>query len=211
MPALGELFLPGHTSGATTIIGNSDLVAESSLEGAARLYTHVGGVQNELRGSALFIDQPILYQLNGNTLRPENASNQEMFFVEDRLRIETSGHRLNYRLEASAAVAIGDRVGYFSAVPRVRAQAELTLGSEFFKGSSSLYYSVQYVYTSTRNSRGVELEPFGVLNMQLRARLINAFLYMRLLNVVDEKYITVYPYLMTPRTFVFGIVWAVFS
>jgi outer membrane receptor protein involved in Fe transport len=97
-------------------------------------------------------------------------------------------------------------------VPELQANASLLVGGEMFEATSALYLGGEYLHMGARTDYdGQSLPAFDVINLVLQARLIDAHLYLRYLNVLNEAYATYDGYLMTPRTFAYGIEWTLFN
>jgi hypothetical protein len=145
--------------------------------------------------------------------RAANATGSvAMTFLEERLRLKTAIGPLEIRADAAALFNTGDREEAFASVPRTRFDASLLAGSELFEETSALYAGVEYTFVDERTDfDGEALPSFKVVNFVLEGRLIDARLYLRLLNALDESYQTQGGYLMTPRTFVYGIEWTLFD
>jgi hypothetical protein len=52
---------------------------------------------------------------------------------------------------------------------------------------------------------------YDVMHLKIDMTLLDAHIYFMLLNVLDEQYQTISPFLMTPRTFVYGVQWTLFD
>lgn len=217
-PNLGELLLPRHLSGAglTEVEGNDDVRGESLLEGTARWYLRAGVLENELRVSTFWANDPIQPRVvtlsPAPLVRPVNGVSEKVGVVENRSRL--SGTLMGTQLAVAAAIeaADGDRDFYFRAVPEVRVNASLSIDRSFFRNTSELFFTCEYQHSGSRlDLEGTELSSYDVLNLRLDARLVDAWLYVLLLNALDRDYETVSPYLMTPRTFVYGVAWTLFD
>lgn len=218
LPTLGELFEPRHsmrTYPIQLVVGNRDLDGESALEGVVAWGFEVGELRNEIRATAMRVEDPILYlPIPGNksVFRPQNGGSEDLCVFEDRARVR---HRLlGAVVEAAGSIeyAVGGDGPYFEGVPEYRAFLWAGIERDFFRGSSNVSVSAEYEACGRRTSGSTDpLEPYGVLNLQLVLRLIDANLYVQWLNVTDEQYQTVWPYLMTPQTFVYGVEWTIFD
>ena len=81
-----------------------------------------------------------------------------------------------------------------------------------FQNTSAVYFGGDYQYTTMRTDyAGVDLPGFGVLNVYLEGRLLDAHIYIGVMNALEESYQTLGGYLMTPRTFVYGVSWLLFD
>lgn len=216
LPNLGELFLPAHmTTLTTTVAGNRDVAGEASLEGVAKLFSRFGRVENELRMTAIRVRDPILPRVDSGapttTVRPSNAEAQSLRVLLDRVRIKGTLLGLDFNLAAGASYALGDRDRYFEGVPELRANASASVGRSLFRNTSELFLTGEFEYAGSRVTHGAELPSFRVFNLKLEGRLVDAYLFLLWSNVLDERYQTVAPYLMTPRTFVYGIAWKFYN
>lgn len=218
MPNLGELFGPRHRLALdpdVEVAGNRSVGAETALEGSAAWIARAGGFANEIRATALRVDDPILYETAaGETslVTPRNADSEELLVVEDRARIRFSALGAVFEAAGSVAYARGGRERFFEGVPEYRATAFAAVGREVFKNTSGVRLSAEYQYGGRRKAGSVDaLDAYGVFNLKFVLRLIDARLYVQWLNVTDEKYQSVWPYLMTPRTFAYGVEWTIFD
>jgi outer membrane cobalamin receptor len=218
MPNLSELFLPFHrlgNSNTVDAVGNRDLDSESSLEASALLFTDVGFAKNEIRLTGVRVRNPILQVQTAPSpnplIVPMNTDSQGLQLVEDRLRLRSSVWGFEYDVGGGFMWALGTRDRFFEGVPEVRAVAAASIGRSLFKDTSHILVGGDYVYSGSRTAGGVELSPYSVVNMKLEGRLVDAHLYLLWLNISDEQYETIWPYLMTPRTFVYGIAWTFFN
>jgi hypothetical protein len=219
MPNLGELFLPAHPGGTvdTVIIsGNQDVDDEFGWEVGGRITTHVGPLTNELRFLALRVHRPIDFlptKVNGEDwLLAQNGDRQAAGVVEDRIRLDTMLKSFELDMTGSVAWTGGERTGYFQTAPRWDAHASLRFGRSIFQATSALYVGLDYTYRGNRKTvSGGGLPSYNLLNLKLDGRLLKAQLYFMVMNALDEKYQTIEGYLMTPRTFVYGIAWQLFD
>jgi hypothetical protein len=221
LPNLNELFLPLHRLGSSApgdtneVVGNTGLKSESSLEATLQVYTDLGAATNELRATAIRVRNPIFSVEVRSTphslATPMNTEAQGLQIIEDRLRIVNTRWGFEFYVDGGVMVALGDRDRYFQGVPNVRAVFATSVGRSLFKDTSHILLGGEYVYSGSRVAGGAELSPYGVLNLKLEGRLIDAHLYLLWLNVSGERYETLWPYLMTPRTFVYGIQWTLFN
>ncbi len=219
MPNLGELFLPAHPGGTvdTVIIsGNQDVDDEFGWEVGGRITTRVGPLTNELRFLALRVHRPIDFlptKVNGEDwLLAQNGDRQAAGVVEDRIRFDTMLKSYELDMTGSVAWTGGERTGYFQTAPRWDAHASLRFGRSIFQTTSALYVGMDYTYRGNRKTvSGGRLPSYNLLNLKMDGRLLNAQLYFMVMNALDEKYQTIEGYLMTPRTFVYGIAWQLFD
>lgn len=219
LPNLGELFLPLHFIGASATsegVGNTDLKSESALEAGLRLQNQVGPISNELRATTIRVQDPILntevQTMPVPRIQPVNGEAQGLQIIDDRFRIASRRWGFELVIVGGAMVAIGNRDDYFEGVPEVRGVAAASIGRSLFKDSSHILLGAEYEYSGSRIAGGgPELSPYGVVNLKLEGRLVDAHLYLLWLNVSDEQYMTVWPYLMTPRTFAYGIAWTFYN
>ena len=218
MPNLGELYNPAHPSpsGSTINSGNVYVKDESAFEASAWLRTRAGAVRNELRANFIRVRDPILPTAtvinSTNYTIPANGDREHVTVIMDRLLL-----RWNYRgwltgLEGAAELALGEREQYFAATPEWKINAEFTFGHKFFEDTSSLALTTEYQYSSERSvGGGPELMPYQVWNFYLNGTLLDANVYLILLNAFNEQYETIWPYLMQPRTLLYGISWTLFD
>jgi len=218
LPNLAELFLPFHRSGSsvtTDVVGNSSLKSESSLEGTLRLYTDVGRFENDLRATALRVRNPILSVQVQSAPTPlitsSNTDAQGLQVIEDRLQVASEVWGFEVRALGGVMVALGTRDRFYAGVPSARAIGGASIGRSLFKDTSYILFGGEYIYSGSRTAGGAELSSYGVTNLKLEGRLVDAHLYLLWMNVSDEQYETVWPYLMTPRTFVYGIQWTFYN
>jgi hypothetical protein len=216
MPNLGELYLPAHAHGGVTVAGNKYLDAEYALEGGAGAALTLGRVTNEVRWTSLRVTDPVMPRSSARDsltwVTPMNTAEASMQFLEDRLRVDLSVRGVEFVCEGAVVVGDGDRVGFFRSTPRLRTFASARVGGRLFKGSSALYAVAEYMHQDERTDfAGNALGAYEVLNLSLDARLVDARLYLAFLNVLDERYRTDGNFLMTPRTFVYGIAWTLWE
>jgi len=217
MPNLGELFLPVHNlSSGNTLSGNRYLEPEYGGEVGGRLTIRLGPLVNELRVLTLRVENPIMYlprSASPPTWRvAENGASERMGVVEDRFRLEAHAGGFLISAAASAAWTTGDREAYFRAVPETDVRGSLRVGRELFKATSALSVGADYAYRSSRSGfTGGTLSAYHVFDFKAEGRLLDANMYVVLLNAFDEGYETIDGYLMTPRTFVYGISWRLFD
>ncbi|NIM19536.1 MAG: TonB-dependent receptor [Candidatus Latescibacteria bacterium] len=219
LPNLGERFLPLHASlavGTDRIVGNRYLDPEISWEAGASLRSIIGFLENEVRFTGIQMQDEIEFlprQVGGeNWLLPENGGIKRMSFLEERWNARGSFYGTRLCLSGGAVYAIGEREGFFSPVPETRIDAFFSAGRDFFKSSSALQFSAEYQYSGSRRAfPGPDSPPYGIVHLKLDVRLVDAHLYLLWLNVFDKEYRTVGPFLMTPRTLVYGVQWTIFD
>ena len=219
MPNLGELFLPVHTDpGApgVPLSGNRYLESEYGWEAGGRATVRSGPITNELRVLALRVHRPIAFtstDVDGDRwLVAQNGQAETAGVIEDRVRLDGRLGAFEALLTGAASATVGDRVSYFVTAPRWNAHASFRFGRSFFESTSALYVGLDYTYRSERGTlHGGELPSYQVLNVKLDGRLLGADMYLMLMNVLDAQYQTIEGYLMTPRTFVYGISWKIFD
>ena len=217
-PNLAELFGPRHPvtmNPSIEIVGNRDVGSETALEGSAAWQTRVGGFTNEARATAISVRDPILYETvsgQGNLLSPENSDPEDLVVLEDRAHFRMSVLGAILEVAGSIEYSPTDKGRFFSGVPESRAIAWTAIERDFFKKTSGVRLSAEYQYGGPRVAGSPdELPTYDVVNLKLVVRVIDAHVYIQWLNVTDEKYQTVWPYLMTPRTFVYGLEWTIFD
>jgi hypothetical protein len=219
MPNLGELFLPPHagtTAPGVTIAGNRYLDSEYGWEAGGRLTSRFGPLTNELRGFTLWVNRPIAFDytsVEGSTwLVAQNGGEVAAAVIEDRLRVDARLKGFDLLFSGSGSYTDADRESYFVAAPRWNAHASFRFGRSIFQKTSALFVGLDYTYRSKRNTTGGGgLPAYQVLNVKLDGRLLNASMYLMLMNVFNEDYQTIDGYLMTPRTLVYGLSWKIFD
>jgi hypothetical protein len=220
LPNLGEMFQPRHSerlSGSADLTGNPSVGPESALEGSARWFARLGVFSNEVGATALRVSDPIAFQTvstgGGVDVRsPQNGSSEELVVIEERADVGFFLGSTRFELAGSFEYSPGDRVGFFSGVPEYRATARASIGRDLFKKTSGVWFGAEFVRCGERVSGSVDpLGAYDFLNLKFTVRLVEARLYVQWLNVRDERYQTVWPYLMTPRTFVYGVQWTIFD
>jgi hypothetical protein len=210
LPNLGELAMPDHTRGTALVQGHTGLDAETSLEAGAFWNLRVRGLHNEIRVTSIRVNSilPVVVQTAPTTIiSPRNGEAQTIHVVEEQVDARVTLAGFNFGFAGGVQLALGDRVGYFEGVPRTRATGAASVGRSLFKNTSDMTVTAEYQYNDARRDRGLELPSYGVLNLRLDLRLIDARMYLQWLNALDEKYQTVFPFLMTPRTLIYGIAW----
>jgi hypothetical protein len=216
LPSIGERHLPAHTRDGRVLSGAAGLDPEQALEARGDWVLRAGAWTNQVRAAWVRTEKAIAFRpvaLDSLARRAANAGGEvSMTFVEERLRLVTALGRLEIRADAAALFTTGQREESFASVPRTQVNASFLAGSQLFEKSSALYAGVEYAFVDERTDfTGVGLPSFNVLNLVLEGRLIDARLYLRMLNVLDETYQTQAGYLMTPRTFAYGIEWTLFD
>jgi hypothetical protein len=219
MPNLGERFLPIHASqatGAEKIIGNRYVNPEMAWEAGARIISKIGPLESEFRFTGFHVDDAITFlpvSMEGETwLIPGNGDEEELGFFEGRWNINQSLLGTKLGLAGGVVYAVGDREGFFANVPETRIDASFSISRDLFESTSGFLFRTEYHYSSSRRAFPGGYSPaYGILNLKLDARLLDAHLYLMWLNVFDENYRTVGPLLLTPRTFVYGVQWTIYN
>lgn len=217
MPNLGELYLPPHGAGVgATISGNEEVKTEFGWEIGGSVTSRLGPLTNELRVFTLRVHRPISFiptAVGGEDwLLAMNGGRERASVVADRLRVDARLGGFALRLDGGVDWTAGDRAAYFRAVPEWDAHASFRFGRSFFESTSALYVGLDYTHRGNRLTHsGGELPSYDLLNVKLDGRLLAADLYFYVVNVLDEQYETIEGYLMTPRTFVYGIAWQIFD
>jgi len=217
LPTLAERFLPAHTTGGVTLVGDKGVKPEHAFEVRGDWEQRRGALVNRLRASWIRAEQHVAFRprdVAGLTWRvASNGDGREsMFFLEERLLGEFAPGPFRARAEASVLASSGDRVETFRSVPELQGNASLLVGGEMFQATSALYVGAEYTHMGARSDYdGRALPAFNVLNVSLHARLIDVHMYLRYMNVLDERYATFGDCLMTPRTFVYGIEWTLYD
>lgn len=219
MPNLGELFQPRHSvrmDPSVVLAGNRDVREETGLEASAAWLVRVGALTNEIRATAIRVDDPIFFDGvdggAGGVRVPQNGDREDLVVLDDRADLRYRFLGFLFDLGGSFEYTPSDRVRFFSGVPEYRATATAAAGRDLFKNTSGFRLSAEYLRLGARTAGSIDpLAPYGVLNVKLVVRLVDARLYVQWLNVTDEAYETVWPYLETPRTFVYGVEWTFFD
>jgi hypothetical protein len=222
MPNLGELFQPRHAvamNPTMELVGNRQVKAEKALEASASWVTHLGSLENEIRGTAIRVTDAIGYRRvasdPGDLWSPQNGVTEDFFIIEDRFRFQDSiwgmGVEVFGGIEYTPTEGIRS-THFFEGVPETRANLCASIGRAIFSNTSAIRLGAEYLYSGSRIAGSVdELPAHNVVNVKFVFRLIDADIYFHWLNVTDEQYVTVWPYLMTPRTFVYGVEWTLFD
>jgi len=217
MPTLAERFLPEHVTDGRTLSGDNGVDPERAFELRGDWEQRGGVLVNRVRASWISAEKAIAFRprdVGGETWRVagNGSGTQTMFFGEDRVRGEFTMGPLRALAEGGVLISSGDRAEAFASVPDVQGTASFLIGGEMFQATSAIYLGGEYVHMGTRDDYdGRELPAFNVLNLSVNARLIDVHFYLRYLNVLDEQYATVDGYLMTPRTFVYGLEWTLYN
>lgn len=216
LPTIAERYLPLHARDGVALEGNRDVDPESAFEGSVDWTVHVHeGITNRIRGSWMRSQDYIAFvPAAGDTIRRAANSGETpaMTFLEDRLGVGTNIGAVEVVGNAAARWSSGDRVGLFLSAPRAQASASLMCGMQLFDKTSALYVGGEYAFVDERHDyNGALLPSYNVVNVSVVGRLIDAHFYIKWLNVLDERYQTVSGYLMTPRTFAYGIEWTLFN
>jgi hypothetical protein len=162
------------------------------------------------------VQDPIAYETSPEAPSLKTAQNGEpgdLFVLEDRAHFrQPILWGAVFEVAGSIEYAPGDKSRFFEGVPEYRATAWAALGADLFRKTSAFRLSAEYLYGGERSAGSVDpLPPYDVVNLKFLLRIIDARLYVQWLNITDEKYQTVWPYLMTPRTFVYGVEWTIFD
>jgi hypothetical protein len=219
MPNLGELFQPEHRSRVdpeVVVAGNRDVAEETGLEASASWFIGAGAFTNEIKATALRVDDPIFYEpaesAPGGIVSARNGGREDIALVDERADVRHMFFGFLLDAGGSFSYASGERARFFSGVPEYRATVEAGVGRDLFKHTSAFRVSAEFLRVGARKAGSADpLPAFGVLNVKLAVRLVDAHLYVQWLNVTDEVYETVWPYLETPRTFVYGVEWTLFD
>lgn len=218
LPAFNERYLPAHVNGTRTLAGDAELDPETAWEVSGDWDMRWGtSALNRVRASWIRSDDGIAFRpraVGTETWRvAANAGEASaMLFLEERMSGDWRLSALRVLADAAVLFTTGDRVDTFASVPELQANASLMFGREFFEETSALFLGAQFMSAGERHDySGTPLPPFQVLNLVLEGRLLDARLYLQYLNVLDEAYRTEGDYLMTPRTFVYGIEWTLFN
>jgi hypothetical protein len=210
LPNLGELAMPVHSRGASLVRGYADLEAETSLEASAFWDVRTRGLHNQIRMTSARVNPivPVVVQTSPVvTISPRNRDAQSIQIAEERVDVSATYAGFDLGLGCGVQVAFGDRVGYFGGVPRTRVNGAAFVGRSLFNNTSDVMVTAEYQYSDARRDRDTDLSAYNVVNLRLDLRLIDAHMYALWLNALDEKYQTVSPFLMTPRTLIYGLAW----
>ncbi|MDH3197148.1 MAG: TonB-dependent receptor [Candidatus Krumholzibacteria bacterium] len=218
VPTLAELYMPPHPDAAgVTLAGNADVGAEHAWSAEVRGVLRLGPLVNEIAVSAVRAGRTIDFRpadVNGQTWRVagNGSDHATLAVLEDRLRVEARAGATAFSLGGGVALGGGEREGFFASTPALRATGAARVGWELFGGSSALYMGAEYHHTGERRDyAGAPLAAYDVVNLTLDGRLVDAHLYLALLNALDTRYSTAAGYLMTPRTFMYGLAWTLFE
>jgi hypothetical protein len=217
LPTLAERYLPAHDRDGRTIAGDTGVEPEHALEVSGTWEQRSGVLVNRVRASWIRAERAIAFRprtVGAETWRiaANDDGSQAMFFAEERIHTEFNAGPLRTLAAGALLISSGDRAESFASVPDLQANASLLVGGEMFQGTSALYVGAEYLHMGERSDYdGRALPAFDVVNLVLNARLIDAHMYLRYLNFLDEPYTTQGDYLMTPRTFVYGIEWTLFN
>ena len=175
-----------------------------------------GPLTSETRVSALRVDNPVGFTRveasGGIWLAAANGPSERLAVVEERIHLDTVYRGLEVTLAAGGTGVTGDRENYFVSVPRRTASVSARLGRNLFEATSALYVGAEYVYCGRRHSpAGGVMPAYNVINFKIDGRLLDADMYLLFLNAFNEFYQTEDGYLMTPRTFVYGLTWTLFE
>jgi len=220
LPNFGERYLPAHGDSVLTLAGNADVEPETALEVGGdwglRLDAR-GHSVNRVRAAWVTSEGAIAFRpraVGAETwyVASNSPDQRTMLFVEERLSIDWEGDTYRFLADASVLYTTGDREDAFTSVPKLQTNASFLVGRNFFEKTSALYIGAGYQSVDERSDYGgTPLPSFQVLNLALEGRLLDARLYLQYLNVLDEMYQTAGNYLMTPRSFVYGIEWTLFN
>jgi len=218
MPNLGELFQPQHSvtmNPALELTGNRYVDPEAAIEGSVQWITRARGLTHSIRATAVRVHNPILYDplpMTGNLSAAQNGAAEDLVVFAERAGIQHSFVGVLFELAGSVEYTPSERARFFSSVPGYRATACAAMGSDLFQKTSAFRFSAEYQHGGERSAGSDDpLAAYDVVNLKLALRLIDAHLYVQWLNVTDAKYQTVWPYVMTPRTFVYGVEWSMFD
>jgi len=218
LPNFGERYLPAHVDSVGTIAGDADIDPETAWEVAGDWDLRFGGsTLNRVRASWIRAEGAIAFRpraVGTETWRvaANAAESSRMLFVEERLSGVWHAATLRILGDAAFLYTNGDREDAFASVPEYQANASILFGRDFFEETSALFLGAQVIAAGERNDYdGVRLPKFEVLNLMLEGRLLDARIYLQYLNALDQAYATQGGYLMTPRTFVYGIEWTLFN
>lgn len=217
LPNLGEYYLPEHAVDGRFLVGNANVSPETAFEVRADWEIHFGPAVNRVRVAWMRAADAIAFRpVTADSLTTWIAGNATaaptMTFVEERVRAEGALGPITMVGRGAVMASSGDRFDSFASVPKVQANVSGLVGGDMFQKTSALYGGLEYVHMGERHDYNGRLLPaFDVLNLVVEGRLINTHVYLKFLNVLDQQYTTTGDYLMTPRTFEYGIQWTLFN
>jgi hypothetical protein len=218
LPYMGELFLPRHRSSqgdSVFIEGDENLEGEYALEGGGKIMGEWKKLRNEIKVSFLRVENPVVpFERSipeGRLVTPGNGANESMHVVEEKFMYRDRVWGVDLDVAGGVLLAGGSRGRFLASVPEARITSTVGLGRNLFKNSSSIHLRADYQHAASRKVDDVEVAAFDLLDLKLDFRLLDAHFFMHFLNVLDRKYMTEWPYLMTPRTFVYGVEWTIFD
>jgi hypothetical protein len=217
LPNLGERYLPAHVRDGRTLAGDAGLDAELAWEAGLEWEVSGRGVVNRVRAAWIRSADEIAFRpraVGSETWRVAGNANgdRSMRFFEERLQADVGIGPLRARLGGSVLYTTGDRAEAFASVPELMTTATALIGGEMFEATSALYVGGEFIHVDERvDFGGAALPSFDVLNLLLEGRLLDARLYLKYLNALDQVYRTEGDYLMTPSTLAYGIEWTLFD
>lgn len=219
LPNLEELFTPRYASAWSDSLffaGNPELGSEHAYEIRAVLTSDLGRVRNEFSVSVLRVGDPVVpvtLIMPATALGTlENGKTETATVLMDRISVSGTVVGIHADLGGGVVFNEGDKDYFLRSVPQTRVDASLSLGRMLFRPSTDMVFTAQFQHSAARRY-GIagEIPSYQVLNLKLDARLLDAHLYLMWLNVTDARYRTEEPYIMTPRTFVYGVEWTIFN
>ncbi|HEU4929433.1 MAG TPA: TonB-dependent receptor, partial [Candidatus Krumholzibacteria bacterium] len=217
LPNFGERFLPAHARDSLRLSGDADLEPETAWEATGDWHLRLGRATNRVRASWIRAESDIAFRPRAgepDTVRVASNAGEasRMLFLEERVSGDWRVAGIRILADAAGMYSTGDRENAFASVPRFQVNGSLLFGRDFFDETSAVFLGASVLSADERvDYQGNLLPSFTVLNFMLEARLLDARMYLQYLNALDEQYRTQSDYLMTPRTFVYGIEWTLFN
>gem|GEM_PF-1859531 len=219
LPSLAELFIPLHTNlhaDSVFSAGNGELKGENLIEVGAMFRGLFRSFMCEVSLSTLRVGDVITAmrsESNGLTLiELVNGPSESMGILSGRAVFKEDYYGVHMLLSGGGVLTNGDKGPFLSSAPHSRLFARLSLGTDLFKRSSSLALALEYAHSSAKTFvESGRVPSFDTANIKLDISLLDAHFYLHFLNLFNKGYYTEWPYLMTPRTFVYGIQWNIFE
>jgi TonB-dependent receptor-like protein len=217
LPNFGERFLPTHGLDSLTLTGNADLDPETAWEATGDWHLRLGRAANRVRVSWIRAESAIAFRPSAgqpDTVRVASNADEDsrMLFLEERVSGDWQVAGIRILADLAGMYSSGDRENAFASVPKFQVNGSLLFGRDFFETTSAIFLGASVLSADERvDYDGARLSSFTVLNFILEARLLDARMYLQYLNALDEPYRTQGDYLMTPRSFVYGIEWTLFN
>ncbi len=214
VPSLMERAAPAHAAGARILRGGGDPGAETVDEVRGGLMLGRARLRAALSAGAMRSRDVI-------GPRPTSTPGERRYAagggdalgwldVDVATRVRLGG--LDAGVEAGVVVAGGADSGWFAGVPRVRTVVRARIGRPMFRASSALYADVSVAHTGARtDALGTRHDAFTTIDVWASGRLIDAHLYLGIVNLLDVRATTLGDALIPPRTLVYGLSWTIFD